>query len=62
FPDSDARRSERLHAWSLLQKYSDWWEIGSMKPHELPMLDGPPHVFYGISVTAVSGRSAVRTE
>lgn len=33
-----------------------------MKPHELPMLDGPPHVFYGISVTAVSGRSAVRTE
>ncbi|MGO7748561.1 pyridoxamine 5'-phosphate oxidase family protein, partial [Rhizobium ruizarguesonis] len=47
---------------SLLQKYSDWWDIVSMKPHELPMLDVPPHVFYGISVTAVSGLSAVRTE
>jgi nitroimidazol reductase NimA-like FMN-containing flavoprotein (pyridoxamine 5'-phosphate oxidase superfamily) len=62
FPDSDARRSERLHAWSLLQKHSDWWEIGSMKPHEVPMPDGSPHVFYGIAVTAVSGRSAIRTE
>ncbi|QPB18551.1 pyridoxamine 5'-phosphate oxidase family protein [Rhizobium sp. 007] len=62
FPDSDARGSERLHAWSLLQKYSDWWEIGSMKPHELPMVDSSPHVFYGIVVTAVSGRSAVKAD
>ncbi|ARQ60545.1 hypothetical protein GGE46_005878 [Rhizobium etli] len=46
----------------LLQKYSDWWEIGSIKPQEFPMPDGSPHVFYGIAVTAVSGRSAVRTE
>ncbi|ANM13362.1 MULTISPECIES: pyridoxamine 5'-phosphate oxidase family protein [unclassified Rhizobium] len=61
FPDSDAWRSERLHAWSLLQAHSDWWEIGAMKPHELPMLEGSPHVFYGIAVTAVSGRSATRT-
>jgi nitroimidazol reductase NimA-like FMN-containing flavoprotein (pyridoxamine 5'-phosphate oxidase superfamily) len=62
FPDDEARGSERLHAWSLLQKHSDWWEIGAMKPHELAMLEGSPHVFYGIVVTAVSGRSAVRTD
>ncbi|MGZ2426268.1 pyridoxamine 5'-phosphate oxidase family protein [Rhizobium laguerreae] len=62
FPDSDARRSERLHAWSLLQKHTDWWEIGAMTLQEPPVLEGSPHVFYGIAVTSVSGRSAVRTE
>ncbi|NVP58645.1 pyridoxamine 5'-phosphate oxidase family protein [Mycoplana rhizolycopersici] len=59
FPRSDASQSEELHAWSLLKTHSDWWEIGSVKPYELPMLNQSPHVFYGVAVTSVSGRIAV---
>lgn len=59
FPDNDTWKSERLHAWSLLKMHPDWWEIGSMKPYELPMLHQSPHVFYGVTVTSVSGRIAV---
>ncbi|WP_160003224.1 pyridoxamine 5'-phosphate oxidase family protein [Rhizobium sp. 18055] len=62
FPDSETWRNERLHAWSLLQAHTDWWEIGSMKPHELPMLTESPHVFYGIAVTSVSGRGAAKMD
>ncbi len=59
FPDNETWRSERIHAWELLQRHSDWWETGSLKPEELPVLTAPPHVFYGILVKTVSGRSAV---
>lgn len=61
-PDTEAWQGERLHAWSLLQKHSDWWEIGAMKPYELPIIGKSPHVFYGIAVTAVSGRSASKLD
>ncbi|MBX5173087.1 pyridoxamine 5'-phosphate oxidase family protein [Rhizobium sp. NZLR1b] len=61
FPDSGVWQSERMRAWSLLQKHMDWWEIGSMKPQELPVLEVSPHVFYGIAVTSVSGRRASDT-
>jgi nitroimidazol reductase NimA-like FMN-containing flavoprotein (pyridoxamine 5'-phosphate oxidase superfamily) len=62
FPDNGLWHDERVHAWSLLQRHSDWWEIGSLKPAELPVLSEPPHVFYGISIGALSGRSAGRDD
>lgn len=62
FPDSDRWQSQRLHAWSLLQKNNDWWEMGSMKPHDLPVLNESPHVFYGITITSVSGRTATKVD
>ena len=62
FPDSDPWRGERMHAWSLLQKHNDWWEMGSMKPQDLPVLNESPHVFYGIRLTAVSGRTAAKID
>ncbi|WP_160012507.1 pyridoxamine 5'-phosphate oxidase family protein [Rhizobium sp. 18055] len=62
FPDNDLWRDERMKAWSLLQAQPDWWEIGSLSTHELPVLSEPPHVFYGILAHSVSGRSASRAD
>ncbi|MBX5148037.1 pyridoxamine 5'-phosphate oxidase family protein [Rhizobium lentis] len=58
FPDTAPWRSERLHAWEMLQKHPDWWEVGSLKPHEVPALAESPHIFFGILVRTVSGRAA----
>jgi nitroimidazol reductase NimA-like FMN-containing flavoprotein (pyridoxamine 5'-phosphate oxidase superfamily) len=41
---------------------SDWWEIGALKPHELPVAAKSPHVFYGISLQEVTGRMAAAVE
>jgi nitroimidazol reductase NimA-like FMN-containing flavoprotein (pyridoxamine 5'-phosphate oxidase superfamily) len=59
FPDTDLWRSERLHAWSLLQKHSDWWEIGALKPQAQPTDSASEHIFYGIFVRSVTGRTAL---
>ncbi len=31
-PDNEQRHNERLHAWSLLEKRSNWWAPGASKP------------------------------
>ncbi len=62
FPYSESPDSQRFHAWSLLQKHSDWWEIGASKPYKLPLVRQSPHVFYGVHVETVSGRRAVRLD
>ncbi|RUM25426.1 pyridoxamine 5'-phosphate oxidase family protein [Rhizobium vallis] len=59
FPDTDLWRSERLQAWSLLQKHFDWWEIGALKPQARPPGSLPEHIFYGISLREVTGRTAI---
>lgn len=59
FPDNDAWHEERLTAWSLLQKYLNWWEIGSLKPDEIPPAHASRHLFYGIYMNDVSGRAAM---
>lgn len=59
FPDTDQWKQERLHAWSLLQRFSDWWEIGALKPHEMPVQNASPHVFFGIVLKDISGRMVV---
>lgn len=58
FPDTPLWRSERLHAWEMLQKHSDWWEVGSLKPKEVPVLAESPHIFFGVLARKLSGRAA----
>ncbi|RDJ03777.1 pyridoxamine 5'-phosphate oxidase family protein [Rhizobium grahamii] len=61
-PDNDAWHEERLHAWSLLQKHIDWWEIGSLKPDVVPPAHTSPHLFFGIHKREVTGRSAMQID
>jgi nitroimidazol reductase NimA-like FMN-containing flavoprotein (pyridoxamine 5'-phosphate oxidase superfamily) len=56
-PDTDLWRAERLRAWSLLQKYNDWWEIGALKP-ELPQQQEFDPIYYSIRIRSLTGRSA----
>lgn len=58
YPDTEAWHNQRLHAWSVLQQYPDWWEIGALKPDELPISSASPHLFYGIVVGEIHGRRA----
>ncbi|AHG45412.1 hypothetical protein RLEG12_20225 [Rhizobium leguminosarum bv. trifolii CB782] len=62
FPDTDRWRSERLQAWSLLQKHFDWWEIGALKLQEQPTGSVSEHIFYGIVAREVSGRTALSVD
>jgi len=61
-PDNDAWHEERLHAWSLLQKHRDWWEIGSLKPDAVPPSHASPHLFYAIYMNEVTGRAATQID
>lgn len=56
-PDDDEWHEDRLHAWSLLQKYNDWWEIGALKPMPQQLKDTPPIVFYEIIIETLTGRT-----
>ncbi|CAK03758.1 conserved hypothetical protein (plasmid) [Rhizobium johnstonii 3841] len=62
FRDTDLWRNERLHAWSLLQKHFDWWEIGALKPQAQSTASASEHIFYGIFVREVTGRTALSVE
>jgi nitroimidazol reductase NimA-like FMN-containing flavoprotein (pyridoxamine 5'-phosphate oxidase superfamily) len=57
-PDTPEWHNERLHAWSLLQKRSLWWEPGSSKPGSgSEQLEAP--IFFSISIDEISGRELV---
>lgn len=58
--DTGAWHEERLHAWSLLAKHSDFWEVGSLKPVVVPPASASPHLFYCIYLNGVSGRAATQ--
>lgn len=62
FPDDPAWHEERIHAWSLLEKHLNWWEIGSLKPDKVPLSHVSPHLFYGIYMSDLSGRAARQVE
>lgn len=57
--DTPERRSERIHAWSLLEKRTLWWEPGSfnlgLDTDERP--ESP--IFFSLSIEALSGRQAI---
>jgi uncharacterized protein len=61
-PDDDVWHEERLHAWSLLQKHMNWWEVGSLKPDEVEPAHVSPHLFYCIYMSDMSGRIATRMD
>ena len=58
YPDAENWHKQRLHAWSMLQAHPDWWEIGALKPHELPISSASPHIFYAIIIEELRGRRA----
>lgn len=61
-PDDDTWHEERIHAWSLLEKRLNWWEMGSLTPDAVPLAYASPHLFYCIFMDEVSGRIAAQTD
>jgi nitroimidazol reductase NimA-like FMN-containing flavoprotein (pyridoxamine 5'-phosphate oxidase superfamily) len=62
FPDiaeTTLHRSEKLHAWALLQKHNDWWEMGALRPQQ-PATATP--IYYGIAIESLTGRSVQPVE
>ena len=57
-PDRIGYKLQRDHAWSVLSKHTDWWELGALKPVMPPTADSGPHVFFRILIEQVSGREA----
>lgn len=59
FPDTEQWHRERVHAWSMLQKYGNWWEPGALKPDPQAITGASPHLFYGIDIAEVTGRKGI---
>lgn len=57
-PDIEPWRAKRMHAWSLLQKHNDWWEIGALKPEEMRSEAEISPIYYAIDIHTLTGRSA----
>ncbi|MDF0694919.1 pyridoxamine 5'-phosphate oxidase family protein [Rhizobium sp. MC63] len=55
-PDIPARRNERLHAWSLLEKRPFWWEPGSFELSAGEDGDSGSPIFFSLSIDVISGR------
>ncbi|MDI7864470.1 pyridoxamine 5'-phosphate oxidase family protein [Rhizobiaceae bacterium n13] len=58
-PDTEQWHQERIHAWSLLEHHTNWWEPGALKPQAQPLADHYSHVFYSIGIEEITGRSAL---
>ena len=57
-PDEVGHKRDRERAWSLLSKYSDWWQPGALKPVIPVVSDHSPHIFFRILIEEISGREA----
>ena len=57
-PDRIGHKPERDRAWALLNKHSNWWEPGALKPVGAPAADKPDYVFFRVVVDQLSGREA----
>lgn len=57
-PDRIGHKRQRDHAWSLLGKYSNWWEPGALKPVTPPATNEAQYIFFRIAIEEVSGREA----
>jgi nitroimidazol reductase NimA-like FMN-containing flavoprotein (pyridoxamine 5'-phosphate oxidase superfamily) len=60
--DRIGSKRERDHAWSLLEKHSNWWEPGGLKPIPGPMAGASTHLFYRITIGQMTGREALEDE
>ncbi|GLS34480.1 hypothetical protein GCM10010869_00680 [Mesorhizobium tianshanense] len=57
-PERIGHKRQRDHAWSLLNKHTDWWEPGALKPATPPLADDARHIFFRIVIEELSGREA----
>ena len=57
-PDRIGSKVERDHAWSLLSQHANWWEPGAIKPQRAVPSGDTAHIFFRVSMDAVSGREA----
>lgn len=57
-PDTKSGHHERLQAWSLLEKRTNWWEPGGLKPAEQGVAGASPHLFFVIEIDDMTGRAA----
>ena len=62
FRDEDGFAGEMHHAWSLLQRNSEWWEPGAIKPEGYGNDRPYKHVFFGIWIEEISGRHGKEIE
>ncbi|MEI2297409.1 pyridoxamine 5'-phosphate oxidase family protein [Ensifer sp. MJa1] len=53
---------EYLHAWSLLEKRSNWWEPGGLKPVPQEISGHYPHLFFSIDILEMTGRASCDNE
>lgn len=58
-PDEIGHKVQRDRAWSLLSKYANWWEPGSLKPATQPRSSSTNHLFYRILIEELTGRQGV---
>jgi nitroimidazol reductase NimA-like FMN-containing flavoprotein (pyridoxamine 5'-phosphate oxidase superfamily) len=61
--DNEQWQSERIYAWSLIQKHPNWWEPGgsTIHPHETG-IDSTKPIFFSIQKESLTGRKAVQRE
>ncbi len=61
--DNEQWQSERIYAWSLVQKHPNWWEPGgsTIHPHENGT-DSTKPIFFSIQKESLTGRKAVQRE
>ncbi|OAP35101.1 hypothetical protein AU381_25385 [Sinorhizobium glycinis] len=52
------RRSECIHAWSLLEKKANWWEPGGLRPVPQTISAASPHIFFCVDIEEMTGRAA----
>ncbi len=57
-PAVQGRRSECIHAWSLLEKKPNWWEPGGLKPVPQAISAASPHIFFCVDIEEMTGRAA----
>ncbi|HVK90860.1 MAG TPA: pyridoxamine 5'-phosphate oxidase family protein [Mycoplana sp.] len=54
--------SEWIRAWSLLEKKTNWWEPGGLKPGPQLISGESPHIFFSVDVDGMTGRAAFEDE
>lgn len=57
-PDTEPGHHERLQAWSLLEKRTNWWEPGGLKPARQGVAGTSHHLFFVIEIDEMTGRAA----
>lgn len=57
-PDTREGHDEHMQAWALLEKRTNWWEPGGLKPVEQGVAGTSRHLFFVIEIDEMTGRAA----